>query len=86
MREERTHVDGIPTRVYDPGKSTALLLLGHGGGHGKDSERFVHLSRCYAEATGLVVVASTPWTTENASPQVPMRTYLGSGTRTPLSG
>jgi dienelactone hydrolase len=56
MREERTEIDGIPARVYDPGKATALLLLGHGGGHGKNSERFVHLSRCYAEATGLVVV------------------------------
>lgn len=56
MREERIETDGIPAKVYDPGRATALLLLGHGGSHGKDSERFVHLSRRYAEATGLAVV------------------------------
>jgi hypothetical protein len=38
MREERTETDGIPARVYDPGNASALLLLGHGGSHGKDSE------------------------------------------------
>jgi dienelactone hydrolase len=56
VREERTETDGIPARLYDPGEATALLLLGHGGGHGKDSERFVYLSRRYAEATGLAVL------------------------------
>jgi len=56
MREDRTETDGIPATVYDPGRATALLLLAHGGSHGKDSERFVHLSRRYAEATGLAVV------------------------------
>jgi dienelactone hydrolase len=56
MREERIETDEIPARVYDPGQATALLLLGHGGSHGKDIERFVNLSRRYAEATGLAVV------------------------------
>jgi dienelactone hydrolase len=56
VREERIETDGIPARLYDPGEATALLLLGHGGGHGKDSERFVNLSRQYAGMTGLAVV------------------------------
>jgi dienelactone hydrolase len=56
MREERIETHGIPARLYDPGDATALLLLGHGGGYGKDSERFVNLSRQYAETTGLAVV------------------------------
>lgn len=33
-----------------------MLLLGHGGAHSKDSERFVRLSRTDAEQTGLAVV------------------------------
>jgi len=56
LREERIETGRIPSRLYDPGDATALLLLGHGGGHGKDSERFVNLARRYAEATGLAVV------------------------------
>ena len=43
---------GCTTAVTRP----ALLLLGHGGGHSKDAERFVNLSRQYAEMTGLAVV------------------------------
>lgn len=56
MREERIESDGVPGRLYDPGDATGLLLFGHGGGHSKDSERFVSLSRHYAEQTGLAVV------------------------------
>jgi dienelactone hydrolase len=56
VREERFETDGIPVRLYDSGDAAALLLLGHGGGHGKDSERFVKLSRHYAELTDLAVV------------------------------
>jgi len=56
MREARIQIGGIPARLYDRGDATALLLLGHGGGHSKDSERFVNLSRHYAEMTGLAVV------------------------------
>lgn len=56
MREQRIETDGIPARLYDPGGAEGLLLLGHGGGYGKDSERFVRLAREYAEQTGLAVV------------------------------
>jgi dienelactone hydrolase len=56
MREERVETDGIPARLYDRGDAGALLLLGHGGASGKDAERFVKLSRQYAELTGLAVV------------------------------
>jgi pimeloyl-ACP methyl ester carboxylesterase len=56
VREERIENDGVPARLYDPGQAKGLLLLGHGGGHSKDSERFVRLSRTYAEHTGLAVV------------------------------
>lgn len=56
MREERIESDRIPGRLYDPGDARGLLLFGHGGGHSKDSERFVRLSRHYAEQTGLAVV------------------------------
>jgi pimeloyl-ACP methyl ester carboxylesterase len=56
MREERFEADGTPVRIYDPGEATALLLLGHGGGHSKDANRFVNLSRQFAEETGLAVV------------------------------
>jgi pimeloyl-ACP methyl ester carboxylesterase len=56
VREERIETDGIPGRLYDPGGARGLLLFGHGGGHGKDSERFVHLARHHAEETGLAVV------------------------------
>ena len=56
MHEERIECDGVPARLYDPGDARGVLLLGHGGGHSKDSERFVRLSRTYAEQTGLAVV------------------------------
>jgi pimeloyl-ACP methyl ester carboxylesterase len=56
VREERIESDGIPGQLYDPGDARGLLLFGHGGGHSKDSERFVHLARNYAEQTGLAVV------------------------------
>ena len=56
MREERIERDGIPARLYDPGDARGVLLLGHGGAHSKDSERFVRLSRTYAEQTRLAVV------------------------------
>jgi pimeloyl-ACP methyl ester carboxylesterase len=56
VREERIGNLGVPGRLYDPGDATGLLLFGHGGGHSKDSERFVSLSRHYAEQTGLAVV------------------------------
>jgi pimeloyl-ACP methyl ester carboxylesterase len=56
VREERIETDGIPGRLYDPGDARGLLLFGHGGGHGKDSERFVRLARHHAEETGLAVV------------------------------
>ena len=56
MREERVEIDGIPGKVYVSGDAPGLVLLGHGGGHSKDAERFVNLSRHYAERTGLAVV------------------------------
>jgi pimeloyl-ACP methyl ester carboxylesterase len=56
VREERLEAGGVPARLYDPGDARGLLLLGHGGGHGKDSERFVRLCRTYAARTGLAVV------------------------------
>lgn len=56
MREERVEVDGIPAKLYAPPGADALLLLGHGGGYGKDSLRFVELSRRYAARTGLAVL------------------------------
>jgi len=56
VREERIETDGVPATLYNPGDATALLLLGHGGGYSKDAERFVHLSRQYAERTSLAVV------------------------------
>lgn len=56
MLEECITVDGIPVRVYGRGEADGLLLLGHGGGHGKDSQRFVELAREYARCTGLAVI------------------------------
>jgi pimeloyl-ACP methyl ester carboxylesterase len=56
VNEELLLVDGIPVRLYQPASAGGLLLFGHGGGHGKDSERFVRLSRHYAEQLGLAVV------------------------------
>jgi pimeloyl-ACP methyl ester carboxylesterase len=56
MWEERIQCGGIPGRLYDPGGARGVLLFGHGGTHSKDSERFVRLSRVYAERTGLAVV------------------------------
>ena len=49
-------VGDVPTRLYAPGGAGGLLILGHGGGHSKDGERFVGLSRRYADQTGLAVV------------------------------
>jgi pimeloyl-ACP methyl ester carboxylesterase len=54
--EERIETDAIPARLYLPSGAKGLLLLGHGGGESKDSDRFVKLSRLYAESTGLAVV------------------------------
>jgi pimeloyl-ACP methyl ester carboxylesterase len=54
--EERIETNGIPARLYLPGRPEGLLLLGHGGGRSKDSERFMELSRLYAESTRLAVV------------------------------
>jgi dienelactone hydrolase len=56
VREERIEIDRIPGKLYMSGDAPGLLLLGHGGGHSKDAERFVNLSRHYAELTGLAVV------------------------------
>jgi pimeloyl-ACP methyl ester carboxylesterase len=56
LAEERIETDGIPGRLYVPGGAEGLLLLGHGGGKSKDSDRFVKLSRLYAASTGLAVV------------------------------
>lgn len=56
MREERIDISGIPARLYRPPGATAVLLLGHGGGHSKDSPRFERLSWRYADETGLAVV------------------------------
>jgi pimeloyl-ACP methyl ester carboxylesterase len=56
MREERIECDGVPARLYEPAEARGVLLLGHGGAHSKDSERFVRLSRTYAEQTALAVV------------------------------
>jgi len=56
VQEERLVIGDVPTRLYTPNDARGLLLLGHGGGHSKDGERFVQLSRRYAEQTGLSVV------------------------------
>ena len=55
MQEQREVLGGIPVRLYDPGGASGLLLVGHGGGHSKDGERFVRLSRLYAHELGLAV-------------------------------
>jgi pimeloyl-ACP methyl ester carboxylesterase len=54
--EERIENDSIPAKLYRPTDAQGILLLGHGGAKSKDSERFVGLSRLYAEGTGLAVV------------------------------
>lgn len=54
--EERIETNGISARLYLPNRAEGLLLLGHGGGESKDSDRFIKLSRLYAESTGLAVV------------------------------
>ena len=54
--EERIETNGIPPRLYIPSGAEGLLLLGHGGGKSKDSDRFANLSRLYAEGTGLAVI------------------------------
>ena len=55
MQEERTDLGGIPAKLYVPPDATAVLLLGHGGGHSKDTPRFVQIARFYAAQTGLAV-------------------------------
>ena len=55
MREERIDTSGVPARLYQPPGAGAVLLLGHGGGHSKDSPRFERLARRYADETGLAV-------------------------------
>lgn len=55
MRDERIDVGGVPARIYQPPDAAAVLLLGHGGGHGKDSPRFERLARRYAGETGMAV-------------------------------
>ncbi|MGE0878672.1 MAG: alpha/beta hydrolase [Acidimicrobiia bacterium] len=55
MREYRVVVDGVPALVYE-GAESGLLLYGHGGTYGKDSERVVRLCRFFAQRTGLNVV------------------------------
>jgi dienelactone hydrolase len=54
--EERIENNGIPAKLYRPPRAEGLLLLGHGGAKSKDSDRFISLSRLYAESTGLAVV------------------------------
>lgn len=56
MLEERIEVGEIPARLYLPDGARGLLLLGHGGAHSKDGDRFVRLSRWHAQRTGLAVV------------------------------
>ncbi len=56
VREERIECGGLPVRLYEPRDARGVLLFGHGGAHSKDSDRFVRLSRTYAEQTGLSVV------------------------------
>jgi dienelactone hydrolase len=55
VNEERLLFGDVPVRLYEPAGARAVLLLGHGGGHSKDSERFVRLSRHYADQLGLAV-------------------------------
>lgn len=57
VREARLDIAGVPTRIFDAGNASGLLLLGHGGGHSKDSPRFVQLARDYALSTTLAVVS-----------------------------
>ena len=56
MREERIEDGGVPARIYDPGGSKGVLLLGHGHTQSKDDELYVALGRQYASETGLAVV------------------------------
>ena len=56
VEEQHLVVGEVPTCLYRPEGSSGLLLLGHGGGHNKDGDRFVRLSRAYVEQTGLAVV------------------------------
>src|SRR5690606_38927200 len=48
-------VGDIPMQLYRPAGAEAVLLFGHGGGHSKDSPRFVRLARRFANETGLAV-------------------------------
>ncbi len=57
VQEERLFIGEVPTSLFTPdGACGGLLLLGHGGGHGKDGTRFVRLCRYYAAQTGLSVI------------------------------
>lgn len=56
MEEERLLIGGVPARRFAPEGAQGFLLLGHGGGHGKDEDRFVSLCRQYGERTGLSVI------------------------------
>lgn len=56
VHEERLRLGNVPTRIYRPRDAQTLLLLGHGGGHSKDEDRFVSLCRYFADETGQAVV------------------------------
>jgi pimeloyl-ACP methyl ester carboxylesterase len=56
LSEERIEIHGIPAKLYLPEGASGLLLLGHGGAKSKDSDRFVGLSRLYADRTRIAVV------------------------------
>lgn len=76
MKEERIEPNGVPARIYQPPGAVGLLLFGHGGGHSKDSPRFVRLARRYATGTGLAVVCIDAVdhgerNPNNASPGIP---------------
>jgi len=53
--EHRGYVGDVPLRASIPARADRVLLLGHGGGHGKDTDRFVALGRRYASDTGMAV-------------------------------
>lgn len=56
MREESLFIGDVPARLFVPDGACGLLLLGHGGGYGKDTSRYIRLGRYYAVRTGLSVV------------------------------
>lgn len=51
----RIEAAGVPALVHEPAGARGLLLLGHGGGQGKDAPGFVELAQRYAAGTGLAV-------------------------------